>query len=41
MNKFYYPTDDRNLKTKLFMQKSKVNCTNQQGCQSASLIKAD
>ena len=29
LNKFSYPTDDRNLKTKLFMQKSEVNYTNQ------------
>ena len=37
-NKFYYPTDDRNMKSKLFIQKSKINYAYQKDCkQEASL----
>ena len=32
LNKFYNPTDDRNMQLKLFIQKSEVNYTIQQEC---------
>ena len=38
LNKFYYSPEDRNLKTKLFMQKSEVMYTYQQ---ESTLIKSD
>ena len=40
VNKFYYSTDNSNMKTKVFIQKMK-EITNQRGSYSKILIKAD
>ena len=40
LTKFYYPSDDSNMKTKKMMQKCNDNKINQQESFSVSLIKA-